>query len=198
MTTTIDNVSPRITGHVLIRDAETHLVLADKKNAIHFENMSYALALALADRPNGTLMQMAFGNGASSVSAVGGITYLPPNVTGMDAQLYNQTYSKFVDDLSPLDTDPSDNYMRVNHTSGTTYSDVVVTCLLDYNEPNGQQSSSDAVDANGMFIFDEIGLLTYDPSTSQGLLLSHVIFHPVQKALDRRIEVVYTLRIVMS
>lgn len=198
MTTTIDNVSPRITGHVLIQDADTRLVLADKSNAINFENVSYAIALALANRPNGNIMRMAFGNGASSISAVGSITYLPPNVTGMDAQLYNQTYAKFVDDLSPLDTDPSNNFMRVNHTSGTTFSDVVVTCLLDYNEPSGQQATDEAVDANGTFIFDEIGLLTFDPSTTQGLLLSHVIFHPVQKSLNRRIEVIYTLRIVMS
>jgi hypothetical protein len=197
-TTTIDNVFPRIVGLVTIQDFDTGEVLVDTKNAINFENTSYAIALSLANRPNGNIMSMAFGNGASSVSAVGGITYLPPNTTGMDAQLYSQTYSKFVDDLSPLDTDPTNNFIRVNHTSGTTYSDVVVTCLLDYNEPTGQQASDDAVDTDGTFIFDEIGLLTYDPSTTLGLLLTHVIFHPVQKSLNRRIEVIYTLRIVMS
>lgn len=191
-------IAPRITGHVLIKDADTGEVLIDRQNAIHFENLSYAIALSLADRPNGNIMQMAFGNGASSVSAVGGITYLPPNVTGLDAQLYNQTYVKFVDDLSPLDTDPTNNFVRVNHTSGATFSDVVVTCLLDYNEPVGQQAEDDAVDTEGTFIFDEIGLKTYDPSTTTGLLLTHVIFHPVQKSLNRRIEVIYTLRIVMS
>lgn len=193
-----DQTYPKIIGHCHIRDFDTSEVLMDKDNSINFENMSYALALSLANRPNGNLMRMAFGNGASSVSAVGGVTYLPPNVTGQDAQLYNQTYQKFVDDLSPLDTDPVDNFMRVNHTSGATFSDVVVTCLLDYNEPSGQAAFDDSVDTNGIYIFDEIGLLTYDPSTTTGLLLSHVIFHPVQKSLNRRIEVIYTLRIVMS
>lgn len=195
---TTNEIKPRITGHVLIKDADTQQVLTDKTNSINYETMSFALALSLANRPNGNIMSLAFGNGASSVSAVGGVTYLPPNVTGLDAQLYNQTYSKYVDDLSPLDTDPTDNFMRVNHTAGATYSDVVVTCLLDYNEPSGQQALDNEPDMTGTFIFDEIGLFTYDPSSGTGMMLSHVIFHPVQKSLNRRIEVIYTLRIAMS
>ena len=187
----------KIIGHCLIRDADTSEVLADKTNAINFETMSYALALALADRPNGAIMAMLFGNGASSVSAVGTVTYLPPNVTGLDATLYNQTYSKFVNDLSPLDTDPTDNFIRVNHTTGNTFSDVVVTCLLDYNEPSGQAAFDDTTDVTGTFVFDEIGLQTYDPSSMLGYLLSHVIFHPVQKSLNRRIEIIYTIRIIL-
>jgi hypothetical protein len=198
MSKMINTATPRIIGHVLVRDADSHEVLADRSNAIHAENLSFALASSLADRPNGNIMQMAFGNGASSVSAVGGVVYLPPNITGQNAQLYSQTYSKFVDDLNALDTDPTDDFMRVNHATGTTFSDVVVTCLLDYNEPTGQQALDDAVDTNGTFTFDEIALLTYDPSTTVGLLLSHVIFHPVMKSLNRRIEVIYTLRIVLT
>ena len=184
-------------GHVLIKDFDTQMVLADRNNAINFEVASYALALSLAHRPNGHIMQVVFGNGASSVSAVGGVTYLPPNITGIDAQLYNQTYSKFVDDLSPLNTDPINNFLRVNHTSGTTYSDVVVTTLLDYNEPTGQLAT-DATDNEGAFVFDEIGIKTYDTTNATGFMLSHVIFHPVQKSLNRRIEVIYTFRIVLS
>ena len=187
----------KIIGHCLIRDADSREVLADEMNAINFEVMSYALALSLADRPNGAIMEMLFGNGASSVSAVGTVTYLPPNVTGLDATLYNQTYSKFVNDLSPLDTDPTDNFIRVNHTTGNTFSDVVTTCLLDYNEPSGQAAFDDTTDVSGTFVFDEIGLSTYDPSSSLGYLLSHVIFHPVQKSLNRRIEIVYTIRIIL-
>ena len=198
MSKMINTAIPRIIGHVLVRDADSHEVLADRSNAIHAENLSFALASSLADRPNRNIMQMAFGNGASSVSAVGGVVYLPPNITGQNAQLYSQTYAKFVDDLNALDTDPTDDFMRVNHATGTTFSDVVVTCLLDYNEPTGQQALDDAVDTNGTFTFDEIALLTYDPSTTVGLLLSHVIFHPVMKSLNRRIEVIYTLRIVLT
>jgi hypothetical protein len=194
----IDDATLRMFGHVLIKDVETKDVLLDTTNAINFEAMSYALAQSLADRPNSTISQMVFGNGASSVSAVGGISYLPPNVTGLDAQLYNQTYAKFIDDLSPLNTDPIDNFMRVNHTAGTTYSDIVVTCLLNYNEPSGEQPLDNAADVTGTFIFDEIGLMTYDLTSNTGLLLTHVIFHPVQKSLNRRIEIIYSIRLVMS
>jgi len=195
----IDDSPLQMFGYVLIHDADTREVLVDKANQINFESMSYALALSLGHRPGGNIMQMVFGNGASSVSAVGGISYLAPNVTGTDAQLYNQTYAKYVDDLSPLlNTNPTDNFIRVNHSTGTTYSDVVVTCLLDYNEPSDQDASDIAPDLAGKFIFDELGLKTYDTNTLDGMLLSHVIFHPVQKALNRRIEIIYTIRIVMA
>ncbi len=193
-----DSATLQMFGHVLIKDVETQQVLVEQTNAINFENVSYAICLALTHRPNGTIMQMAFGNGASTVSAVGGVNYLPPNVNGLNAQLYNQTYQKFVDDLSPLNSDPIDNFMRVNHVAGTTYSDIVVSCLLDYDEPSGQDAEDQSATNNATYIFDEIGLQTYDPSSALGLLLTHVIFHPVQKALNRKIEVIYTLRLVLS
>ena len=50
-----DEVLPRIQGHVLIRDPETGLVLLDKKNAIHYENMSLAIGYALANQPQGII-----------------------------------------------------------------------------------------------------------------------------------------------
>ena len=193
-----ENITPKMIGHVKITDVETGVVLAENFNAINFEAMSYALALSLGGRPNGNIMQMVFGNGASTVSAVGTITYLPPNVTGLDATLYNQTYAVFVDDLSPLDTDPTDDFIRVNHTLGNTYSDVVVTALLGYNEPSGQQAFDNATDTTGTYIFDELGLTTWDVVSSSGILLTHVIFHPVQKSLNRQIQIIYTVRIIMS
>jgi hypothetical protein len=191
-------ISPKIIGHCKITDLDSNEMIVNKMNSVNFEALSYALALSLSDRPNGNIMQMVFGNGASNVSGVGTITYLPPNVTGLDATLYNQTYQKFVDDLSPLDTDTTNNFIRVNHTLGNTYSDVVVTCLLDYNEPDTQEAFDNAINTNGEFIFDEIGLKTYDVVSTTGYLLSHVIFHPVQKSLNRRIQIIYTLRIIMA
>lgn len=194
----LDSTYPKVIGLVKIRDYDTQELLMDTTNSVNFETLSYALALSLADRPNGSISQMVFGNGGSAVSAVGTITYLPPNVTGIDATLYNQTFAQFVDDLSPLNTNPTNNFIRVNHTLGTTFSDVVVTCLLDYEEPLGQDAFDDATVLNSTFIFDEIGLTTYDPITLTGMLLTHVIFHPVQKSLNRRIEIIYTLRIIMA
>ena len=43
-------------------------------------------------------------------------------------------------------------------------------------------------------LFDELGLKSYS-SIDQSLLLTHVIFHPVQKSLNRLIQIDYTVRI---
>jgi hypothetical protein len=160
--------------------------------------MSLAIAQSLASRTTGVIQEMVFGNGASTVSGTGAITYFPPNVVGSDAQLYNQTYSKVINDLSPLNTDPTSNYLTVNHTVNQTYSDIVCTCVLTYSEPSGQEFFDDASDNDGTYVFDEIGLKAFDPIADNGNLLTHVIFHPVQKALNREIEIVYTLRIYMT
>jgi len=194
-----DKIGLRFKGHVLIRDAVTKEVLVDKFNAVHFENMSECLALGLANRPNGHIHQMVFGNGASTVSAVGTINYFPPNVVGQDAQLYNQTYAKVVDDMSAMNPSPDLNKLRVQHTLGTVYSDVIVTCTLDLNEPSGQDAFDDAPNNDGSYVFDELGLKAFDPTgAGDGKLLSHVIFHPVQKSLNRSIEVIYTIRIILT
>ena len=191
-------IKTKVEGFVLVRDAETGEVLVDKKNAVHAEHMSEALALSLANRPNGNIHEMVFGNGASTVSGTGAITYFPPNVTGVDARLYNQTYSKVVNDLSPLNTDNEKNNIRVQHTSNNIYSDLVITCFLNYNEPNGQDIFDDSTITDSNYIFDEIGLKTFDATPGNGKLLTHVVFHPVQKSLNRTIEVVYTLRIYLA
>jgi hypothetical protein len=186
-----------IEGHVLIRDHETGEVIVDKKNAIHFENMSEALALSLANRAQGNIHEMVFGNGASTVSGTGAITYFPPNITGQDARLYNQTFTKVVNDMSPLNPDRNRNHIRVQHGQNNVYTDIIITCLLDFNEPAGQEFFDDAEDNEGQFVFDELGLKSFDPLPNNGKLLTHVIFHPVQKSLNRTIEIVYTLRIYL-
>ena len=45
-------------------------------------------------------------------------------------------------------------------------------------------------------MFDELGIRAYSPNgAGTGPLLTHVIFHPVQKSLNRIIQVDYTIRI---
>ena len=41
---------------------------------------------------------------------------------------------------------------------------------------------------------DELGLKAYSPD-GEGRLLTHVIFHPVQKSLNRLIQIDYTVRV---
>lgn len=184
-----------IQGHVRIFDPNNHEVFVDKKNAIHYENMSLALAQSIADKNLGYIYSMAFGNGGSSVDPSGVITYLPPNTTGQNADLYNQTYSKVVDDNSAANTDPARNRLTVLHTPGQVYSDVLVTCLLDYGEPPGQQAFDNSTNFNGEYVFDELGLKGWEGTGNALMLLTHVIFHPVQKSLNRQIQIDYTVRI---
>lgn len=184
-----------IQGHIRIFDPVTQETFVDKRNAIHYENMSIALAQSLANTNLGYIFQMAFGNGGSSVDPTGVITYLPPNVTGSNADLYNETYAKVVDQNSPLNTDPTRNKMTVLHTSGQVYTDILVSCLLDYGEPAGQQAFDNSTNFNGEYVFDELGLKAWEGATDDLMLITHVIFHPVQKSLNRQIQIDYTVRI---
>ena len=185
----------KIEGFVKIHDPKSGEIIVDKKNAIHYENISIAMAQTLSNRDVGWIYEMAFGNGGSSVDPTGVITYLPPNVTGQNADLYNETYAKVVDDNSAANTDANNNKMTVLHTTGQVYTDILVTCLLDYGEPPGQQAFDNSTNFNGEFVFDELGLKTWNGSATDLRLITHVIFHPVQKSLNRQIQIDYTLRI---
>jgi hypothetical protein len=191
LTPTLTNIR----GFLKIHDPVTGEVFVDKNNAIHYENISICMANTLADRNIGYIYKMAFGNGGSAVDPTGVITYLPPNTTGQNASLYNETYSKVVDDNSAANPDPSNNYLTVLHTSGQVYTDIVTTCLLDYGEPAGQQAFDNSTNFNGEYVFDELGLQCWNGSATNLLLITHVIFHPVQKSLNRQIQIDYTLRI---
>ena len=191
-----DVINEKITGHVLITDLVTGEVLLDKFNAINFENFSISLARTLANRPDSWIQEMAFGNGGASVSEIGTITYLPPNTVGTSAQLYNETYYKVVDDQSPLNLDPTQNYIQVAHSTGSTYSDVIVTCTLELGEPTNQQAFDNSTNIQSAYVFNEIGLKAFSSNgPDTGNLLTHVIFSPIQKSLNRQIQVVYTIRI---
>jgi len=183
-------------GHIKIFDPESKEVIIDKRNAIHYENMSISLAESLANEGRGNIVEMAFGNGATTVDPTGIITYLTPNNSGVNASLYNQTYYKTVDDNNVNNTDPARNFIETRHTLGTTYTDILISCLLDYGEPSGQEAFDNSTDMDGNFVFDEIGLKAYSPNgANEGRLLTHVIFHPVQKSLNRLIQIDYTIRI---
>lgn len=184
-----------VIGSLKIYDPNNGETFVDKKNAIHYENISVSMAQTLADRNTGYIYQMAFGNGGSSVDTTGVITYLPPNTVGQNATLYNQTYQKVVDDNSVENADPVNNKMTVLHTPGKFYSDILVTCLLDYGEPAGQQAFDNSTNFSGEYVFDELGLKTWNGSATDLRLITHVIFHPVQKSLNRQIQIDYTLRI---
>jgi hypothetical protein len=191
---TKDLTGIHIEGHIKIHDPVSKEIFIDKRNAIHYENISIALAESLADSGNGFVYQMGFGNGGTSIDPTGIITYLTPNTSGTNASLYNQTYAKVVNQNSSNNTDPSRNFIETRHVTGTNYTDLFVTCLLDYGEP-GTQSAFDTVSStNSDFVFDELGLQSYN-ANGNSLLLTHVVFHPVLKSLNRLIQIDYTVRI---
>lgn len=181
-------------GHIKIFDPESGEVFIDKRNAIHYENMSVAMVNSLSNQGQGTIYEMVFGTGGTTVDPTGLITYLTPNTVGVNTSLYNQTYRKVVDQTAIENVDSNRNRMEIRHISGATYSDIIVSCLLDYGEPDGQEAFDNSQDMNGNFIFDELGLKSYNPN-GEGKLLTHVIFHPVQKSLNRLIQIDYTIRI---
>ena len=196
------NLRLAVKGHITITDVtdkENPIILVDKDNQINYENMSEAIATTLSSRGYGEIYEMAFGNGGASVNETGVITYLPPNTTGQNAALYNQTYAKIVDDTSVFNLDPTRNKMTVSHTAGRVYTDILVQCLLDYGEPSGQAAFDNSTQTDSSYIFDELGLLAnYGTDTNGNVvtrLLTHVIFHPVQKSLNRQIQIDYTVRI---
>jgi hypothetical protein len=181
-------------GHIKIFDPESKEVFIDKRNAIHYENMSVAMVNSLSNQGQGTVYEMVFGTGGTVVDPTGLITYLTPNTIGVNASLYSQTYTKVVDQNVIANTDPIRNKMEIRHISGATYSDIIITCLLDYGEPLGQEAFDNSVDLSGNFVFDELGLRSYNPD-GIGKLLTHVVFHPVQKSLNRLLQIDYTIRI---
>lgn len=188
-----------IQGFVKIYNPITKEVFVDKCNAIHYENMSVALAQNVANKGTNFITEMHFGNGGTTVDPTGVITYLPTNTNVQNADLYNPTYYKIVDNTNAANIDPLRNNITINHTPGLVYTDIVVTCLLDYGEPSGQAVYDNSQTLNGDFVFDELGLFGSVAGASglgAGLpLLTHVIFSPVQKALNRLIQIDYTVRI---
>jgi hypothetical protein len=189
-----------VRGHIKIFDPESGEVFIDKPNAIHYENFSVALANSIADKSQNFIYEMNFGNGGTSVDPTGIITYLPTNTVGQNSNLYNPTYAKIIDDTSAANIDPTNNKMTVSHIPGTVYTDILVSCLLDYGEPTNQSAFDNSQNLNGAYVFDELGLRGRSTDgtsglSSTGLLLTHVVFHPVQKSLNRLIQLDYTVRI---
>jgi hypothetical protein len=185
-----------IQGHIKIYDPISQEVFINKRNAIHYENFSIALAQSIANQGEGPIAEMVFGNGGSRVDSTGIITYLTPNSVGTSASLYNQTYYKTVDSKQSYSLDPARNFMETRHIAGVAYTDVLVSCLLDFGEPSDQAAFDNSTNGDSAYVFDELGLKSFStegPNT--GMLLTHVIFHPVQKSLNRLIQIDYTIRI---
>lgn len=189
-----DNASALVEGHVLIKDTDTGEVLLNKHNAINFTNMALAMARVLGgevDSESGlsyVIKKMAFGNGGTLIDGTGTIEYKSTNTDTEAGALYNKTYEKLVDGTDAIL--PSENTTTVQKFDGLVYSDIVITSTLDYTEPAAQETVDNSTTLTGDFAFDEIGLIT-----ETGSYISHIIFHPIEKSANRKIQVIYTIRI---
>jgi|TARA_B100002019_G_scaffold116402_1_gene100004 hypothetical protein len=183
-----------IEGHIKIWDPDSGEVLVRRRNAINFENMSIALASLLANEAgnSGThhIATLRFGNGGTTIDGLGNVTYKATNTNSASGVLYNQTFSQAVDEAV---TSSALNGTEISHTSPNTYSDVITTCTLDYGSVTGQDSTDTATNMNDTYVFDELAIFSGNND-----LLTHVVFHPVQKSENRKIQVIYTLRIRSS
>lgn len=182
-------------GHLIIREKDTRIVHVDKKNAIHFGNMSWAVSQALAGNDEGHITYMVFGNGGTSIDGSGNISYRAPNVSNIqdpNALPYGRTYFKEI------------SLQVVPGTSN--FSDLRVLTTLEFGEPSDQDPDDQQSPPNGDYIFDEIALFTETsvaPNAATdfpagGRMVTHVIFHPVLKALNRELEIEYTIRVQMG
>jgi len=205
-----DNMGLNVSGHILIRDKDTGQELVNKRNAIHYGNMAYIVAQALTNQDDAFIHYMGFGNGATSVDTAGKVVYKTPRVTeGYEkgANLYSRTFAKPVStDAENLPEERATNNIEV--VSGVSYTDLKITCTLGYSEPSDADAFDSSVSNEGNYVFDELALFsnpTDDKSSGTwtdwidtSTMLTHVIFHPVQKSKNRVIEVIYTIRIQLS
>jgi hypothetical protein len=191
-----------VKGHVLITDItdpDNVSIVVDKSNAIHPENMSQAIAYALAGSTNstgvslGAISEMRFGNGGTVVLSTGRVTYKTPRISSFGG-LYSETYAKKINANVNASVDSAYNNISTVHIPGQVYTDIVCLCTLGLGEPSDQNVSS-TTDMNGNYVFDELGLYTDGDS---GLALSHIIFHPVEKSANRVLQVKYTVRVQLQ
>ena len=200
MKTLNENSIVKVEGHVVITDVDTGEVLLDKYNAINFQNFAYAVAKAMANQTNAStgngyyISKLAFGYGGTEIDVNGNMTYKDARVSGESVDgLYNASPATIGADPAVSPLQKAVTTFTVNNAANQPYSDLECKVVLDYNEPDATgpatDNASDFDDADS-FVFDEIALMT-----NTDTYLTHLIFHPIQKSNNRKLEILYTLRI---
>lgn len=185
-----------VQGFVKITDLVTGEVLCDVENAINPEAMSLIAATMLQGNNGQYISELHVGNGGLVIDETGNITYkdVEENLSlGTVADLYNPLYYKVIDTLDEVNnTSPTRNNVIVSHLDGLSYTDLVITCTLEEEDPiwNSEEST------DGELIFNELGLKSRGQyGINTGYLISHVVFDPVVKNVNRVIQIEYTLRV---
>ena len=185
----LDLSKEKVKGHLRIYEKETGKVLLDKHNAIHPENFSLALADSLSNN-NGFIREMCFGNGGVRVNASNEFFYSSPQTIGRTASLYNETYSKVVDQNASDNDRKNRNNMSVSHVIGNVYSDILIHCTLEKNEPTEQNVLNNDNQIISEYTFSEVGLKNY-----KGDLITHICHYPISKTSNITLVFDYLIRI---
>lgn len=198
-----ETLKTTVVGHVLIKD-DLGTVLVDKLNAIHPGNMATAIARGLSNATNYEIFKMKLGNQGTYIDSSQQIVFRPPNTTGATANLYNPTYVEIVDD-SNVGVDAG-NSVTFTNVPASTSTRVIVTCIISANQAinNPTDNSETPLDPEGDYFFDELGLFTAGLGTpsilneTDELMLSHLIFSPIEHTGNRELTIVYTLTITVT
>jgi len=200
-----------VSTNVKIYDGDKLLV--DKSNAIHPQNMAIAIARGLSNATNHQIFKIKFGNQGTFVNPDQQIIFKPPITTGLSADLYNPTYVEVVDDSnSNVGVGNSVTFTSIPNSTSTR---VIVTCELSANEANNRvtdtsdSTTTDGLDGvadtptEGQFFFDELGLFTAGVGNNQindvdELMLTHLIFSPIEKTSSRSLTMIYTLTVTVT
>jgi hypothetical protein len=194
-------------GIVKISDPATGEVFVHQENAIHFGNLAFAVTSALEGSDLGHITFMAFGSGGTSIDSSGNISYRSPNTSTLQdasAEPYQATYWESL-------TASGNSIVTVAGTSN--FSDLTTTVLIGFGEPDNaspefpQSPIDTATTTNDTYSFDEIALYTGTTMgqlstpfsfAPDGRMVTHVIFHPVQKSDNRELQIEYTIRVQMA
>lgn len=209
------NLPVQIIGSVLIKD-DLGNILVDKKNAIHSGNMATAIARGLSNAAHYQIFKMKLGNQGTYVDTSQQIVFRPPNTTGVTADLYNPTYVEVVDDSDAgVGVGNSVTFTQIPNSTSTR---VIITCVVAANEAinratdeadtetssNGGLDGVDTTPTEGTYFFDELGLFTGGAGTpdllneDEELMLSHLVFSPIEHTGNRELTIVYTLTITVT
>jgi hypothetical protein len=202
-----------VDGHVQIFDDQGTCLL-DKHNAIHPKNMATAIARGLSNTANYQIYKIKLGNQGTYIDSTQQIVFRPPNTTGDTADLYNPTYAEIVDDANA--SVGVGNSVTFSNVPASTNTRVIITAVISANEainratdeadsatPTADPDTDATLDPDSQFFFDELGLFTKETSGTLldgagELMLSHLIFSPIEHTGSRELTIVYTLTISVS
>ena len=198
-----ETLNTKVSGHVLIKDS-TGNVLVDKMNAIHPGNMATAIARGLSNATHFQIWKLKLGNQGTYIDTSQQIVFRPANTTGVTADLYNPTYYEIVDDAdSGVGVGNSVTFTNIPLSTSTR---VIVTCVISANEAvnNPTDNTVTPLNPEGTYFFDELGLFTEGIGTpdllneTDELMLSHLIFSPIEHTGNRELTIIYTLTITVT